>query len=61
MVYKITNVLIVGAGRAATALIKMFKDDITIKIIGVVDLDENATGIKLAKQLKIPTRTFKSP
>lgn len=55
MADKITNVLIVGAGRAAAALIKMFKDDETIKIIGVVDNDENATGIKLAKQLKIPT------
>jgi len=55
MTGKVTNVLIVGAGRAATALIKMFKDDETVKIIGVVDIDENATGIKLAKQLKIPT------
>ena len=55
MTDKITNVLIVGAGRAAAALIKMFKNDKTVKIIGVVDVDENATGIKLAKQLKIPT------
>ena len=55
MTDKVTNVLIVGAGRAATALIKMFKDDNSIKIIGVVDTDENAIGIKLAKQLKIPT------
>jgi len=55
MTDKVTNVLIVGAGRAATALIKMFKDDETVNIIGVVDMDEDATGIKLANQLKIPT------
>jgi len=55
MTDKVTNVLIVGAGRAATTLIKMFKDDKTVKIIGVVDTNENADGIKLAKQLKIPT------
>ena len=55
MTDKGTNVLIVGAGRAATALIKMFKDDNSVKIIGVVDKDENVTGIKLANQLKIPT------
>lgn len=52
---KKTSVLIVGAGRAGTALIKMLKDDPSVRIAGVVDTDAGAPGMKLAGQLKIPT------
>lgn len=55
MVRKKTNILIVGAGRAGTALIKLFNDDPSVKIAGVVDTDGKASGMTLAKQLKIPT------
>ena len=55
MVEKITHILIVGAGRAGCALIKMLKDDLSVKIIGIVDKDDNASGFKLAQQLGIPT------
>jgi signal transduction histidine kinase len=55
MAEKTTNVLIVGAGRAGTALIKMFQGDETVRVVGVIDKDEKAVGIKLARELKIPT------
>jgi len=55
MAKKKTNIVIIGAGRAGGALIGMFKDDPSIKIAGVVDKDAKAPGLKLAKQLKIPT------
>ncbi len=55
MAEKKTNILIVGAGRAGTALIKIFNDDPSVQITGVVDIDTKAPGFKLAKKLKIPT------
>ena len=54
MVKKISNILIVGAGQAGTALIKILKEDPAVKIVGVVDINNKATGIELAEQLKIP-------
>lgn len=55
MTDKATHILIVGAGRAGTALIKIFKDDPTLHIVGVVDLDSKAPGLGLARKLNIPT------
>ncbi len=52
---KALKILIVGAGQAGAALIKMFKEDSSVNIAGVVDTDPKAPGLKLAKQLKIPT------
>ena len=52
---KKTNILIIGAGWAGTALVKMFHDDPSVKIAGVVDKDDQAPGLQLARQLKIPT------
>jgi PAS domain S-box-containing protein len=49
------NVLIVGAGRGGAALINMLKDDELVNILGVVDADPEAPGIKLAKELGITT------
>jgi len=54
MTKKIKHILIVGAGQAGTALITIFKDDPSVEIVGVVDIDAKAPGMKLAKKLKIP-------
>ena len=60
MAQKQMNILIIGAGRAGSALIKMLKDDPSVKIAGIVDKDDKAPGFKLAQQLKIPTsKTWK--
>jgi len=55
MARKKCHVLIVGAGRAGSAMIKIFHNDPSVVIAGVVDQDENAPGIKMAQDLKIPT------
>ena len=49
------NILIVGAGRAGSALIKIFSGDATAQIAGVVDKDPQAPGLRLAKKLNVPT------
>ena len=50
-----TKILIVGAGKGGTALIELFSESETIDIIGVVDVNQDAPGIKLAKELNIST------
>lgn len=54
---KKTNVLIVGAGKGGILLIDLFYKSTTVKISGVVDKNPHAPGIKLAKQLGIPSAT----
>ncbi|NQT32288.1 MAG: PAS domain S-box protein [Candidatus Omnitrophica bacterium] len=59
---KTVNVLIVGAGKGGTAFIELFKGSDKVKISGVVDINDDAPGIRLAKELNIPhsndCRTF---
>lgn len=50
-----TKMFIVGAGKGGKALIELFSESETIDIIGVVDINQDAPGIKLAKELNIPT------
>jgi signal transduction histidine kinase len=57
---KKVGILIVGAGKGGKALLEVFlpKGSVPpreINIVGVVDIDEKAPGIKLAKKLGIPT------
>jgi PAS domain S-box-containing protein len=52
---KKTNVLIVGAGKGGILLIDLFHKSTTVKISGVVDKNPHAPGMKLAKQLGIPS------
>jgi two-component system cell cycle sensor histidine kinase/response regulator CckA len=52
---KKTKILIVGAGKGGSLLIDMFHKSGMAKILGVVDRNTDAPGIKLAKKLKIPT------
>jgi transcriptional regulator with PAS, ATPase and Fis domain len=51
---QITNVLIVGAGRAGNSLLELFIKDVTTNIVGVVDLNPDALGIINAKKYSIP-------
>lgn len=50
-----TKILIVGAGKGGKALIELFFGSRTVDIIGVADTNQEAPGIKLAKELNIPT------
>jgi len=49
------KVLLVGAGHAGSMLLRLFQNDPTIKISGVVDINPNAPGMLLAQQLGLPT------
>ncbi|MFH1867417.1 MAG: ATP-binding protein [Candidatus Omnitrophota bacterium] len=49
------SVVIIGAGKEGTSLIHALKDSKLLKIHGVVDKNLKAPGIKLARELKIPT------
>ncbi|MEK7854921.1 MAG: sigma 54-interacting transcriptional regulator [Acidobacteriota bacterium] len=51
------RIAIVGAGQGGSALIEILKDDPTVKIVAVVDLDKNAPGMLLAAQLGIKAIT----
>jgi len=50
-----TCLLLVGAGRGGTALIKLFRRYPGVEIAGVVDKRPDAPGLALARQLGIPT------
>lgn len=48
---KQTKILLVGAGKGGTALLKIFSNDPSIHIIAVVDVNPDAPGIILAKKM----------
>ncbi len=47
------KILIVGGGKGGKALLDIFSTDPLIEIVGLVDIDENASAVKLAKSLGI--------
>lgn len=49
------NILIVGAGNGGYALLKLMQQAEYLQVIAIVDIDENAPGLKLAKEINIPT------
>jgi PAS domain S-box-containing protein len=51
------KVLIVGAGNGGTALLKLLEKTTMFQIVAVVDINEKACGIKLAKEMNIATGT----
>lgn len=51
------RIAIIGAGRGGTALIKIFSNDPLVKILKIADENPRAPGIKLARELDIPTTT----
>ena len=55
-----THVAIIGAGRGGTALMEIFASDPLVQIVGVAEVQKNASGITLAKRLGIPvTRDYR--
>ena len=55
-----TYVAIIGAGRGGTALMEIFAKDPLVKIVGVAEVNSKASGVKLAKRLRIPvTRDYR--
>lgn len=48
-----TNILIVGGGKGGAALIELFANSKSVSILGVVDINQDTPGIKLAKKLGI--------
>ncbi|MDZ7267513.1 MAG: sigma 54-interacting transcriptional regulator [candidate division KSB1 bacterium] len=51
------KVLLIGAGRAGSMLLRLFHRDPTVTIAGVVDLNPNAPGMLMAQQFGLPTST----
>ncbi|MFC4558758.1 sigma 54-interacting transcriptional regulator [Virgibacillus kekensis] len=49
------RVLIVGAGKGGSALLEILLNTDRMKIVGMVDIDKNADGLKSAQDLGIPT------
>ena len=52
-----TNVLIVGGGKGGAALVDLLHRSPNMNVAGVVDINPDAPGIKLAQYLCIPTGT----
>lgn len=52
-----TNILIVGAGRGGKLIIELFYNSGTVNIQGVVDINSDAPGMQLSRELGIPTAT----
>ncbi|MEG9297356.1 sigma 54-interacting transcriptional regulator [Mangrovibacillus sp. Mu-81] len=48
------NVLIIGGGKGGTAILKILHEVSLMKIIGITDLNEEAMGLRLAKEWGIP-------
>ncbi|MBM3255072.1 MAG: hypothetical protein FJZ08_02090 [Candidatus Omnitrophica bacterium] len=49
------NIIIIGAGEKTKALLELLHSHNTVRILGVVDKDSSAIGIKCAQKLGIPT------
>ncbi|SET59990.1 PAS domain S-box-containing protein [Salinibacillus kushneri] len=51
------NVLIVGAGKGGSAILKILADSDVLKVAGIVDIHLDAPGLQLAKNYNIATGT----
>ena len=52
-----TRIVIIGCGRGGTALLDLFKQDPTVRILGVADINPDAPGLQVARSLSIPVTT----
>ena len=52
-----SRVVILGAGRGGTALLETLLEEDLVDVIGIVDLEANTPGFKIAKEHNIPTYT----
>ncbi|MFD1039192.1 sigma 54-interacting transcriptional regulator [Virgibacillus byunsanensis] len=51
------RVLIVGAGKGGTALLKILYATARMKIVAIIDSDSNADGLHIAQSYEVPTDT----
>ena len=51
------KVLLIGAGKGGSALLSILHEDKEIEIVGVVDNNPQAEGLKIARQYNIPIYT----
>jgi len=49
-----TRVIVVGAGSGGKALVELLRKDPGVEIVGVADINENAPGLMLARELGLP-------
>lgn len=49
------KILLIGAGKGGSALLSILHEDKEIEIVGVVDNNQDAEGLKIARQYNIPT------
>jgi transcriptional regulator with PAS, ATPase and Fis domain len=52
-----TRIIVIGAGTGGRALVELFHKDPTVEIVGVVDRNERAPGLVLARNLGLPVNT----
>jgi DNA-binding NtrC family response regulator len=52
-----TRIIIIGAGKGGRSLIEFFLSDPTVEIVMVVDQNEEAEGMKLAREAHLTTHT----
>jgi transcriptional regulator with PAS, ATPase and Fis domain len=51
------RIILIGAGNSGRTLLDLFHKDPTITIVGVADKDERASGLALARELRLPVST----
>ncbi len=49
------RVVIIGAGTGGAALLELFAHDRGVAVLGVADIDPEAPGLRIARQMGIPT------
>ncbi|MEJ2635010.1 MAG: sigma 54-interacting transcriptional regulator [Calditrichia bacterium] len=49
------RLLLIGAGRAGSMLLRLFGNDLSLDIAGVADVNPDAPGLKIAREMGIPT------
>ncbi|MBE7444281.1 MAG: GAF domain-containing protein [Planctomycetia bacterium] len=49
------KIVLIGAGKGGSALLSILHEDREIEVVGVVDNNQNAEGLKIARQFNIPT------
>jgi transcriptional regulator with GAF, ATPase, and Fis domain len=52
-----TRIVIVGCGKGGRALLELFKQDPTVHVLGVADINPDAPGLQMARSLGIPVTT----
>ncbi len=52
-----TRIILIGAGNGGRALVELFHKDPTIEIVAVVDKNERAPGLALARKNRLPVAT----